>query len=67
MAEMCDKLVSLGKANISLSAQKSESTHFPFEWPAGNPLGWAIFASSKEAVDVTCMKIEFQSKEGIKV
>lgn len=35
-----------------VSSAASEAFHFPFRWPAGTPLEWAVFSNCSEAVDV---------------
>ncbi|KAK6535710.1 hypothetical protein TWF694_002160 [Orbilia ellipsospora] len=50
MDEICELLVSKGKAQLNLIAPETPMVHFPFCMPEGTPLVWAIAAGSLPAV-----------------
>ncbi|KAJ6265079.1 hypothetical protein Dda_1234 [Drechslerella dactyloides] len=50
MDEICDLLVTKGKARLNAVAPATPAIHFPFTIPQGSPLVWAVAAGSLSAV-----------------
>jgi len=52
--EVCERLISIGKADITKCASSISGPHFPFTTPAGNALTWAVHNDSFVAVEALC-------------
>ncbi|EPS35214.1 hypothetical protein H072_11403 [Dactylellina haptotyla CBS 200.50] len=62
MKEICELLVSKGKARLAAIAEETAMVHFPFCMPEGTPLVWAVAAGSLPAVEAIATTIVQQTE-----